>query len=52
VSDATVECDGKEYHLEELLHATDGLFWAYIITYMGLVLFAGLLTEVGVSTAC
>jgi ankyrin repeat/SOCS box protein 13/metal transporter CNNM len=44
VSDATVECDGKEYHLEELLHATDGLFWAYIITYMGLVLFAGLMS--------
>ena len=37
----TVKCGGKEYHLEELLGATDGRFWAYLLTYMVLVLFAG-----------
>lgn len=52
VSHATVECDGKEYHLEELLQATDGLFWGYLVIYMALVLFAGLRAGVGVSTAC
>lgn len=37
----TVECDGKDYHLEELLGATDVRFWVYLIMYLALVLFAG-----------
>ena len=38
----TVECGGQEYHLEELLGAGDGLFWAYLLIYMTLVMFAGI----------
>lgn len=37
----TVTCGGKEYHLEELLEPTDGVFWAYLLTYLALVMFAG-----------
>ena len=46
----TVECGGKEYHLEELLEPTDGVFWAYLLTYLALVVFAGLwFSDCGVS---
>ena len=37
----TVRCGGREYHLEELVEPTDGVFWAYLLTYLALVLFAG-----------
>lgn len=40
----TVQCDGKDYHLEELLGATDVQFWVYLIMYLVLVLFAGLMS--------
>ena len=38
----TVKCYDKEYHLEEILGASDGLFWAYLLIYIVLVLFAGI----------
>ena len=38
----TVQCDGKDYHLEELLGATDVRFWVYLVMYLALVLFAGI----------
>lgn len=42
-----VRCDEKEYYLyqsppDELVKPTTGVFWAYLITYLALVLFAGL----------
>ena len=40
----TVQCDGKDYHLEELLGATDVQFWVYLIMYLVLVLFAGMVS--------
>ena len=40
----TVHCDGEDYHLEELLSATDALFWVYLLIYMVLVLCAGMYT--------
>lgn len=41
VDHSTVLCDGKHYHLEELIEPTDGEFWAFLFTYIILVLFAG-----------
>lgn len=53
VDHSTVHCDGKDYHLEELLEATDGLFWVYLIVYLTLVLFAGINCEyLGLWWAC
>ena len=37
----TVECGGEEFHKQEAINATEGLFWAYLIIYIALVLFAG-----------
>lgn len=44
-----VRCDEKEYYLyqsppDELVKPTTGVFWAYLITYLALVLFAGLMS--------
>ena len=39
-----MHCDGEDYHLEELLSATDALFWVYILVYIVLVLCAGMYT--------
>lgn len=37
----TVLCDGKHYHLEELVEPTDVEFWVFLLLYIVLVLFAG-----------
>jgi ankyrin repeat/SOCS box protein 13/metal transporter CNNM len=44
VSHSSVECDGKEYQLGELLDPHAGEFWAYLLTYGALVLFTGLMS--------
>jgi len=37
----TVECGGEEFHRQEFLNSTEGIFWAYLGIYIALVLFAG-----------
>ena len=48
VNHGTVRCGDREYHLEELLEPVDGAFWAFLLSYLALVLFAGELGPVGV----
>ena len=48
VNHGTVRCGDREYHLEELLEPVDGVFWAFLLSYLALVLFAGELGPVGV----
>ena len=39
----SVRCGGEEYHLEELVQPTAGVFWVYLLVYLTLVMFAGAL---------
>ncbi len=42
VDSDTVKCGNTHYHIAELLEASDALFWVYLILYIVLVLFAGI----------
>ena len=41
VSPEVVECDGKEFHQQVYVTASEALFWIYLGVYIILVLFAG-----------
>lgn len=41
VSPEVVECDGREFHQQVFLTASEALFWIYLGVYIILVLFAG-----------